>query len=189
MQKNRTKKKSKRCWKQAWGLLRDCNWRHYKWCLKCWLIPELQALSFLPWTRMDVCDLPACTCPPRGCPPRVAGQGRTLRGCDSHEGWPWLHAPCLAAVALIPQKSPQSLLFQTVAVKRHVFSWQRGLLPPFLNSTLVCSCYRDWLLGLLPGTCCSVLLPLLRGLPVSVTVTLGGELETNPGIFCKSYLY
>lgn len=50
-------------------------------------------------------------------------------------------------------------------------SWERGLLPAFHNSTLniVCSCrscWRDWLLCLLPGTAAVSFCPCSEGSPL-----------------------
>lgn len=113
----------------------DFKWRRYKWCLKCWLISELWALSLLLLTRTEVCGLPACVCVPRGCPPCAAGQGRTP-GPRS----PWGLA--LAAHPLLCRQCPghteaTSVPFVPDCSCQNVhFSRERGLLLAFCNNTL-----------------------------------------------------
>lgn len=183
MQKNRTKKKPTPNVRDAESKLEACSgiasgdtingvsnadwFQSYRLCPSCHG-PGWTSVTFLPAHAPPGDVLPvwlARAGPCGGVIPTRAGPDCTLLALQP---LPWSHRS-------------QSLLFQTVAVKRHVFSWQRGLLPPFLNSTLVCSCYRDWLLSLLPGTCCSVLLPLLRGLPVKHYCNTGKWARNKPG--------
>lgn len=63
---------------------------------------------------------------PQGMSSLCSWPGQDPPGHDPHEGWPWLHTLYFAASALVTQKPPQSLLFQTAAVKMYIFHGKEG---------------------------------------------------------------
>lgn len=80
-----------------------------------------------------------------------------------HEGWPWLLTPCLTAIALM---SPQSLLFQTAAVKIHTLHEKESFNPLLIMVLLLGSCHSCctvWLLGPLSGTAVVSSCPCSKG--------------------------
>lgn len=120
--------------------------------------------------------LPSRALPRLGLPAGLA-MAATPGGGEPWEGWPWLHLPRFAAIVPIPQKSPQSLLFQSAACHKayiiFFFLMGKGVAASFHSNTYahntVCSCHhcwRGWLLLCLAGTVVVSFCPCSEGTPL-----------------------
>lgn len=151
--------------------------RRYKRCLKCWLISELWALSFVSWTRREGL-WPAC--------PAVPSQDSA-----SLQGWPWQQpqegaspgraGPGCTFLALQPlSRSHRNHLnpfcSRVQLVTKHIlffFLMGKRVAASFHSNTyahnIVCSCHhcwRGWLLLCLAGTVVVSFCPCSEGTPL-----------------------
>lgn len=151
--------------------------RRYKRCLKCWLISELWALSFVSWTRREVCDLAVQPCPPKTRPPCRAGHGSNPRRGRALGGLALAapsslcsHCPDPTEITSIPFV-PECSLSQSIYY--FFFLMGKGVAASFHSNTyahnIVCSCHhcwRGWLLLCLAGTVVVSFCPCSEGTPL-----------------------